>query len=419
MTILFSPIGNSDPWRNNRDGAMLHIVRHYQPKKVFLFFTKSIWEGNEKHGGQKGFNWKEIIQEVSPNTQIEVIIEDIDNPQDFDAFKDIFHQNIDTISKNFKNEELLLNVTSGTPQMETTLCLEYVTYPDNKKCIQVTTPIADSNVNTHYSEHMDAEIDMEIVNEEESHHNSRCKEIEILSFRETIIRNQLKELINNYDYEAAYQLLVPNSEFRNRMQLMKKLLSIKENIKHHKVFDEIISKYKHPDVQKVLFHFQLIKMKQQREDMAELVIRLKSLEEYIIQIYLKRKYPDLLEKGKAPKLSKKTDQTIINNYIQAANRKQMSIRTSDKLSLVLYEYLAEALQEDVLKTHIVKVKAINDLRNNVAHHLNEINLNGSVRQDIKEAVVAVKDSISLTFNKVNEKDFDILEKMNQELINLL
>lgn len=40
MKVLFSPIGNSDPWSNDRDGAMLHIVRHYQPDIVVLFLLK-------------------------------------------------------------------------------------------------------------------------------------------------------------------------------------------------------------------------------------------------------------------------------------------------------------------------------------------------------------------------------------------
>lgn len=41
MKVLFSPIGNSDPWSNDRDGAMLHIVRHYKPDVVVLFLLKA------------------------------------------------------------------------------------------------------------------------------------------------------------------------------------------------------------------------------------------------------------------------------------------------------------------------------------------------------------------------------------------
>lgn len=39
MKILFSPIGTTDPVRNCRDGACLHILRHYHPDKVVLYFT--------------------------------------------------------------------------------------------------------------------------------------------------------------------------------------------------------------------------------------------------------------------------------------------------------------------------------------------------------------------------------------------
>ena len=41
MKVLFSPIGNSDPWSNDRDGEMLHIVRHYKPDVVVLFLLKA------------------------------------------------------------------------------------------------------------------------------------------------------------------------------------------------------------------------------------------------------------------------------------------------------------------------------------------------------------------------------------------
>ena len=37
--ILFSPIGGTDPISNFRDGAFLHICRHYQPDKVYLYLS--------------------------------------------------------------------------------------------------------------------------------------------------------------------------------------------------------------------------------------------------------------------------------------------------------------------------------------------------------------------------------------------
>ena len=152
MNILFSPIGNTDPWRNNHDGAMLHIVRHYQPKMVYLFFTKSIWNGNATHIGHRNYDWKKIIQSISgTKTKVEILVEDIEFPHDFDGYKDTFHKHLKLIHQDYPDATILLNVTSGTPQMESTLCLEYVTYPNNKICIQVSTPEKGSNASIEYA----------------------------------------------------------------------------------------------------------------------------------------------------------------------------------------------------------------------------------------------------------------------------
>ena len=38
-SVLFSPIGSTDPISNCRDGGMLHIARIYKPSKVILYFS--------------------------------------------------------------------------------------------------------------------------------------------------------------------------------------------------------------------------------------------------------------------------------------------------------------------------------------------------------------------------------------------
>lgn len=221
MKILFSPIGNSDPWRNDRDGAMLHIVRHYNLDKVVLYFTRTIWEGNENRKGHKIYEWEKIIQTVSPNTEVEIIIENVDNAQDYDVFKEKFHKYLKIIEDSYEDCEIILNVTSGTPQMESTLCLEYIVYPENKKCVQVSTPTKDSNAGIEYSNPKDKVEEFEIVNEVEKKSEKRCKEINILSFREAMIRSQILGLIDNYDYEGALNLVSNQKSFRNGKLLRK------------------------------------------------------------------------------------------------------------------------------------------------------------------------------------------------------
>ena len=41
-TVLFSPVGGTDPISNQRDGALLHICRHYHPECVMLYLSKEM-----------------------------------------------------------------------------------------------------------------------------------------------------------------------------------------------------------------------------------------------------------------------------------------------------------------------------------------------------------------------------------------
>ena len=49
-TILFSPVGGTDPisWNNGYDGAMLHIARVYRPDKIILYLSAEMVEFHEK-----------------------------------------------------------------------------------------------------------------------------------------------------------------------------------------------------------------------------------------------------------------------------------------------------------------------------------------------------------------------------------
>lgn len=48
MTVLFSPVGGTDPISNERDGALLHICRIYKPDIVYLYMSKEMLEFHKK-----------------------------------------------------------------------------------------------------------------------------------------------------------------------------------------------------------------------------------------------------------------------------------------------------------------------------------------------------------------------------------
>ncbi|WP_239756519.1 type III-A CRISPR-associated CARF protein Csm6 [Mammaliicoccus sp. Q-M60] len=421
MSVLFSPVGNSDPWRSGRDGAMLHIIRHYKPKKVVLFFTESLWEGNDIRYGHKNYDWETIIHAVSPNTEVSKIIRKIDNAQDFDSFKEEFHYSINTIEQQYPEEELLLNVTSGTPQMEATLCLEYIVYPDSKKCIQVSTPEKSSNANLSYANPQNTLEQLENVNHNESLSEARFKEIEIISFREAMIRSQLLSLIDNYDYEGALNLINLQKSFRNKRKLVQILGEITQNIKTHKVFPDIQNKYSDETQAKLLFHFLLLQMRYNRGDIAEFLIRVKSIAEYIAEYQLNQKHPNIIEyKRGMPKLNSE-ESSFLLLFKRHMKENKMEFKIDNTLGLPAYVHIFKVLDPNsTFTSDLDKILKINGLRNSVAHRLEAINVTDkSNKKTLKNSMNSIKSLLEIVFPNINQGDYDYFENKNEEIRNII
>ena len=70
--------------------------------------------------------------------------------------------------------------------------------------------------------------------------SNRSKSINIISFREVMVRSQIKSLVNNYDYEGALNLVSDQKSFRNGKLLRKRLLELTNQIKTHEVFQKLM-----------------------------------------------------------------------------------------------------------------------------------------------------------------------------------
>ncbi|EGQ0309665.1 type III-A CRISPR-associated CARF protein Csm6 [Staphylococcus pseudintermedius] len=424
MKVLFSPIGNTDPWNHNYDGAMLHIVRHYKPEYVYLYFTESIWKGTERIPGRKSFDWESIVQSVSPTTKVKLIIENITHEHDFDSYKETFHDHIQQIRDSHDEPEILLNVTSGTPQMESTLCLEYITYPEQKLCIQVAAPDPSNNGMRHFANPNRQLEELAEVNQRELNAATRSRVINIISFREAMIRSQLKELIKHYDYEAAYHLINENPEFRNSKILKEELLALTKQIKTHTVFPEIMEKYTNKDLQKVLLHYLLLNMRYKRQDVAETLIRVKSIAEYILRYYIDQKWPGFIidKKGK-PYITHNTSKNsaLVGKYKLYLLQQGKNFDAKYTVSLPAYIDIIVALdQKSPFLNASQSIININDLRNSIAHQLEPLKLESKKNMEkIKKAVEAIPTMISHSFPDMRKEDFDFLEYKNEKLIGLL
>lgn len=201
--ILFSTIGTSDPTRGEHDGPFLHIIRKYKPKKAFIFLTKEMCDNDDKDN-----RYEVEAKKIYPEIEIIKIKEyEMDNPHEFLIFDSKFEYWLDKLSNEYPDDQILVNISSGTPQM---LCSLYniAAHADRPyKLIQVKSPEKRAN----QAERVGIEYDLE-NNLDNSYDNfldekdgieNRCKEIEPTNVRKKLVEKIIMEQIKVYDYEGA------------------------------------------------------------------------------------------------------------------------------------------------------------------------------------------------------------------------
>ena len=204
--ILFSPIGGTDPIaeKNIQDGSMLHICRYYYPDEVVLYLSKEILE---RHNKDNRYVYCINRLEKLQRRKIKVsLIErpELENVQEFDFFYNEFRNCLyDIMGRMSEDDELLINVSSGTPAMKSGL-LVLVTFAEFPcKAIQVYTP------ERAMQEHIHREYDNEMMwemNEDNTNGINRCTEVSLPTLNlmkndEVIIKHVMA-----YDYDAAFRI---------------------------------------------------------------------------------------------------------------------------------------------------------------------------------------------------------------------
>ena len=211
MRILFSPVGTTDPISKNnyKDGSMLHIARVYKPDKIILYISNEMLENQEKDDRYR-YCIRQLDKFASTSTEIAVIERpDLKDVNDFDYFYKDFKEILDKYVKTLnEDDELLINISSGTPQMKSGLAvLQTMLEYSNCKLIQVSTP--EKRSNEHYTsrdENIEELWNIYIeYNGVESFEN-RCKEVIFPSLSTIKMEEIIKKHILAYDYAAALSI---------------------------------------------------------------------------------------------------------------------------------------------------------------------------------------------------------------------
>ena len=208
-TILFSPVGGTDPISaaNVYDGSLLHICRFYKPDRVILYMSAEVLKLQEEDD-----RYRYCLKRLLELQKREMDIESIERPeltevQEFDYFYDDFRNVLKNIYNGMnEDDELLLNVSSGTPAMKSTLMILGTFGEIPCRLIQVATPVR--KMNEHQHRDYDVQTLWELNEDNSENTENRCSEIHCPSLLMLKQEEMIKQHIAVYDYHAALTVAV-------------------------------------------------------------------------------------------------------------------------------------------------------------------------------------------------------------------
>lgn len=410
MKILISAVGDTDPIRNFHDGPLLHIVRVYRPEKIVLVHSE---RSLTKH--DKLVKALKSIKDYSP----EIIQDGGVLP---DAQVAIFDKMYDTVSsivkKYISDDEIILNISSATPQIISAMFAVNRISDFNVTAVQVVTPQHKSNEGLRHDNQEDIDTLIETNLDNQSDYENRTLEDTGIKFSQDLTKRNLKALIDNYDYQGALELLEKQKSFSNIKELRKKLTEISDTIKIQGMPDKIDKAKLSTQAKSALNSYLNIDRNHKQGNIAEVLIRVKSLVEFILENYLNNHFLDVItykEDGK-PFLNASKYPEILEKFQEDAKMRDQEYH-SGYLSLPAYIGILKFFEpnHDLLK-HIYKIQEINQVRNQVAHSLQAFD-----RKNLKKvssAVFASKQILLASFD-IDNHWFSFYEDLNQEIKKLL
>ena len=330
--------------------------------------------------------------------------------------------------------QLILNLSSGTPQIISALFALNRINDYNTQAIQVATP--NKSANRKY-EPLSSEDEQRLFDENQDNqkdYENRTIKDEAEKFNQSLIKRYLRNLISSYDYLAA-QELVARKEYN-------KLLSKKKLYRLRVILKDLVSVFKKQttlfeikslpilDVEKTaLNYYLLIEILNKRGQVADVLIKSKSLVEFIIEERLKKNYPTLIKyKKKLPKLNEEhQDFKEILSYLDREYKKSQNGSDEEKddysptstLNLISYTKILEFYNScpeliDSLRVFI----SLNNERNKVAHGLSEINDNLVNSKKLSQTIESLRFILQDTYH-IDDKYFTFYEELNREMLDLL
>ena len=427
MKVLISAVGTTDPISNNRDAALLHIARTYRPEQIVLVYSEEMLV-------KRDLVEKALcsIEDYHPKVVIESIILKNDEVYLFDKMYEVMGQIIEKYSGT--DHQLILNLSSGTPQIISALFALNRINDYNTQAIQVATP--NKSANRKYVP-LSSEGEQKLFDENEDNqkeYEDRTIKDKAEKFNQSLIKRYLRSLIEAYDYLAVEKIvirrdskgLIPNKQLARLRIILTDLVSV---FKKQEVLSEI-QQYPLSEIEKkALNYFLMIEILNKRGQVADVLIKSKSLVEFILEDRIKRNHPNLIiYKNKLPKLNKEhQDFEKVIGYLDSDYKKSQNENEGKKedfsptttLNLIIYTKILEYYKysPELIKSLSVFIP-LNHERNKVAHGLSEINSKLVNTKKLQQTIDTLRFILQDTF-EIDDSYFSCYQTLNNEMLDLL
>ena len=384
MKVLISAVGNTDPIRNFHDGGLVHIARKYRPDKIIIVFSEELI--------RKKDDVEKVIRSIDSKYVPEIVYhEPIILNNEVHIFDTMFDQ-FDAIIREYytKDDEFILNLSSGTPQIKSALFVLNRLSEINVKAVQVPSPENKSNAGVGHDDSEDIDVLIDTNMDNKQGYVDRTIEDTSDKFKQGLMKKTLRDFIKKYDYKASLEIANQLPDFPGLKDCRKKLQDIVDSLDRQDV-PQLLQKKKWSEEQKkVLNAYLTIDLQKERGNFSEGLIRIKNLTEFILEDYIENRYPGFLD-----------------NYMNESEKNYLGIHDYKKILQTKNRTLSDNI-EPILKT--------NKTRNKVAHRLDSIKA-----EDLKELGPVLKTLKGLVKEQyqLTEKDFHFYKEFNKELLELL
>lgn len=385
MKILISAVSDSDPIRGFHDGALVHIARKYRPDKIIIVYSDKMLPNKERNN--------KVLFSISENYRPEIIIhEKIIIGEDVFIFDKMYDEFSKIINECYsKEDEFILNLSSGTPQICAALFIINRLSGINVKAVQVASPQKGPNTEDKHDISEDIDILISLNKDSTDQFVDRTLEDSAEKFSQDLMKKTIRDFITKYDYKASLELANQFSDFPGLKESRKKLQNIVDALDRQDIPQALKNRKWSDEKKKVLNAYLTIELQKERGNFSEGLIRIKTLTEFILEDYIDNCYPGLLDR-----------------YVDE----------SEKYFLGIWDYnkILKEKKEWTLYNQIRPMINMNTSRNTLAHRLDplqseELRQLGSVLKNLK---ALVKEQYQF-----NEKDFNFYKELNKELLELL